>query len=163
VARRIGVPAPILMVLGGIAIGFIPGFPAVQLQPDLVFVVFLPPLLYVASIFAPLRDYKTNARAIGLLAVGLVLATAGAVAVTARVLGSGPWPRRTASTEEAHARAALAEAALALMLDLRARWPSHAELVDRLTAEYEHRAQHAEEHHDGELGAADRELHERDE
>jgi len=53
VARRIGVPSPILMVLGGIAIGFIPGLPAVQLQPDVVFVVFLPPLLYVASILAP--------------------------------------------------------------------------------------------------------------
>jgi monovalent cation/hydrogen antiporter len=92
-ARRIGVPAPILMVLGGIAIGFIPGLPAVELRPDIVFVVFLPPLLYVASIFAPLRDYKTNARAIGLLAIGLVLATAGAVAAAARVLiPSLGWP-----------------------------------------------------------------------
>jgi hypothetical protein len=42
VARRIGVPSPILMVLGGIAIGFIPGLPAVELRPDVVFVVFLP-------------------------------------------------------------------------------------------------------------------------
>src|SRR5438132_3326311 len=86
VGRRIGVPSPILMVLGGIAIGFIPGLPAVQLQPDTVFLIFLPPLLYFAAVFAPVRDYKTNARAIGLLAVGLVLATAGAVAVVARVL-----------------------------------------------------------------------------
>jgi len=60
--------------------------------------------------------------------------------------------------EEAHARAAIAEVALELMPDLRARWPGHAELVDRLTAEYEHRAQHAEEHHIGELGAADQAL-----
>ena len=63
VARRIGVPSPILMVLGGIAIGFIPGLPAIELRPDVVFVVFLPPLLYVASVFAPLKDYKRNARA----------------------------------------------------------------------------------------------------
>ena len=93
VARRIGVPSPILMVIGGIAIGFIPGLPAVQLEPDIVFLVFLPPLLYVASVFAPFRDYRTNARAIGLLAVGLVLATAGAVAAATRVLiPSLGWP-----------------------------------------------------------------------
>src|SRR5260221_4411175 len=93
VARRLGVPSPILMVLGGIAIGFIPGLPVVQLQPDAVFLIFLPPLLYVASVFAPVRDYKANARAIGLLAVGLVLATAGTVAATARVLiPSLGWP-----------------------------------------------------------------------
>jgi Na+/H+ antiporter len=86
VARRVGVPSPILMVLGGIAIGFVPGLPTVELQPDVVFLVFLPPLLYVAAVFAPIRDYKANARAIGLLAIGLVLATAGAVAVAARAL-----------------------------------------------------------------------------
>jgi CPA1 family monovalent cation:H+ antiporter len=60
--------------------------------------------------------------------------------------------------EEAHARAAIAEAALALMPELRERWPGHAELIERLQADYEHRALHAEEHHDGELGAADTEL-----
>jgi hypothetical protein len=59
--------------------------------------------------------------------------------------------------EEAHARAATAEAGLALMPDLRARWSGHAELVDRLKAEYEHRVQHEEEQHSGELGEADRE------
>ena len=92
-ARRIGVPSPILMVLGGIGIGFIPGLPPVQLQPDVVFLIFLPPLLYVAAVFAPVRDYKANARAIGLLAVGLVLATAGAVAAAARALiPSLGWP-----------------------------------------------------------------------
>jgi CPA1 family monovalent cation:H+ antiporter len=92
-ARRLDVPAPILMVLGGIGIGFVPGLPAVHLQPDVVFLIFLPPLLYVAAVFAPVRDYKANARAIGLLAVGLVLATAGAVAAAARVLiPSLGWP-----------------------------------------------------------------------
>ena len=85
-ARRLGVPPPILMLLGGIALGFVPGLPAIELAPDIVFLVFLPPLLYVAAVFAPLRDYKTNARAIGLLAIGLVLVTAAAVAAVARVL-----------------------------------------------------------------------------
>jgi monovalent cation/hydrogen antiporter len=97
VARRVGVPSPILMVLGGIAIGFVPGLPPVELRPDVVFVVFLPPLLYVASVFAPLQDYKRNARAIGLLAVGLVLATAATVAVAARFLiPSLGWPEAVA-------------------------------------------------------------------
>jgi CPA1 family monovalent cation:H+ antiporter len=86
VARRIGIPAPILMVVGGIAIGFLPGLPTVDLDPNVVFLIFLPPLLYVAAVFAPLRDYRANARAIGLLAVGLVLVTAGAVAVVVRAL-----------------------------------------------------------------------------
>jgi CPA1 family monovalent cation:H+ antiporter len=65
-----------------------------------------------------------------------------------------------ADHEEAHARAAIAEAALASMPELRSRWAGHLELIDRLQAEYEHRAQHAEEHHEGELGEADRELFE---
>jgi CPA1 family monovalent cation:H+ antiporter len=85
VARRLRVPPPILMLLGGVALGFIPGIPKVTLDPQVIFLVFLPPLLYVAAVFAPLRDYRTNAAAIGLLAVGLVIATAAAVAATARV------------------------------------------------------------------------------
>src|SRR5258707_2383460 len=86
IARRIGIPAPILMVVGGIAIGFLPGLPSVSLEPNVVFLVFLPPLLYVAAVFAPLRDYRAHASGIALLAVGLVLVTAGAVAVVARAV-----------------------------------------------------------------------------
>jgi CPA1 family monovalent cation:H+ antiporter len=89
VARRVAVPPPILMLLGGIALGFAPGLPSIELDPNIVFLVFLPPLLYVAAVFAPLRDYKTNARAIGLLAIGLVLVTAAAVAAVARSLIPG--------------------------------------------------------------------------
>src|SRR4030088_3289619 len=88
-ARRLGVPPPILMLLGGIALGFVPGLPPIALDPNIVFLLFLPPLLYVAAVFAPLRDYKTNARAIGLLAIGLVLVTAAAVAAVARSLIPG--------------------------------------------------------------------------
>src|SRR5260221_2226527 len=59
--------------------------------------------------------------------------------------------------EEMHARAAVAEAALAQLPGVRTRWPGHAELVDRLEAEYQHRVLHAEDHNDSEIGAADRE------
>ena len=86
VARRLGVPPPILMLLGGIALGFVPGLPAIELDPNIVFLVFLPPLLYVAAVFAPLRDYRANARPIGLLAIGLVIVTAAAVGAVARLL-----------------------------------------------------------------------------
>ena len=48
-ARRLGVPYPILLVLGGLGLGFVPGLPDVQLDPDLVLVLFLPPLLYVGA------------------------------------------------------------------------------------------------------------------
>jgi monovalent cation/hydrogen antiporter len=91
-ARPLGVPYPILLVLGGLVLGFVPGVPAVELPPDLVLVLFLPPLLYSASFFSSPRDLRADLRAISLLAVGLVLATMVAVAVTAHALVEGlPW------------------------------------------------------------------------
>jgi NhaP-type Na+/H+ or K+/H+ antiporter len=63
-AHLINVPYPILLVLGGLGIGFVPGMPQVELDPDLVLAIFLPPLLYSASFFATLRDLRANARAI---------------------------------------------------------------------------------------------------
>jgi monovalent cation/hydrogen antiporter len=92
-ARPLGVPYPILLVLGGLVLGFVPGVPAVELPPELVLVLFLPPLLYRAAFFASPRDLRADVRAISLLAVGLVLATMAAVAVTAHALIEGlPWP-----------------------------------------------------------------------
>src|SRR3954464_546547 len=85
-ATRIGVPYPILLVLGGLALGFIPGVPDVELQPELVLVIFLPPLLYSGAFFANLRELRTDLRPISLLSVGLVLATTTAVAVVAHAL-----------------------------------------------------------------------------
>jgi CPA1 family monovalent cation:H+ antiporter len=91
-ARPLGVPYPILLVLGGLLLGFVPGLPAVQLPPELVLVLFLPPLLYQAAFFSSPRDLRADARAITLLAIGLVLATMAAVAVTAHALVEGlPW------------------------------------------------------------------------
>ena len=77
------VPYPILLVLGGLALGFIPGVPELTLPPELVLVGVLPPLLYSAAFFTSLRDLRANFRPIGALAVGLVVATMLAVAVVA--------------------------------------------------------------------------------
>jgi monovalent cation/hydrogen antiporter len=91
-ARFVGVPYPILLVLGGLVLGFVPGMPEIALPPELVLVLFLPPLLYQAAFFASPRELRANLRVISLLAVGLVLATMAAVAVTAHALVDGlPW------------------------------------------------------------------------
>jgi monovalent cation/hydrogen antiporter len=82
-ARLVRVPYPILLVLGGLALGFLPGMPDVALPPELVLVAFLPPLLYWAGFFSSPRDLRADTRAISLAAVGLVLATTVAVAVAA--------------------------------------------------------------------------------
>jgi hypothetical protein len=84
-ARRIDVPYPILLVLGGLAIGLLPGLPRVELNPDLVLLVFLPPLLYAAAIATPVRELRDNLQPISLLAFGLVLATIAVVAVVAHL------------------------------------------------------------------------------
>jgi monovalent cation/hydrogen antiporter len=91
-ARAIRVPYPILLVLGGLVLGFVPGMPTIALLPELVLVLFLPPLLYSAAFFSSLRDLQADLGAISLAAVGLVLATMGAVAVTAHAVVAGlPW------------------------------------------------------------------------
>jgi len=83
IARRLPVPPPILQVAAGFLVGLIPGVAIPELDPDLVFFVFLPPVLWAAAFFTSLRDFSANRRAIALLAIGLVLATTAAVAITA--------------------------------------------------------------------------------
>jgi monovalent cation/hydrogen antiporter len=90
-ANRIKVPYPILLVLGGLALGFVPGLPRVELDPDVVFLLFLPPLLYVSALFTSWRDFRANLRPISLLAVGLVLMTTCAVAAVAHWAVELPW------------------------------------------------------------------------
>jgi monovalent cation/hydrogen antiporter len=93
IAQVVRVPYPILLVLGGLALGFVPGMPSIELSPDLVLVAFLPPLLYGAAFFTSLRELRANAVSISLLAVGLVLATTVAVAVVAHeVIPELTWP-----------------------------------------------------------------------
>lgn len=89
-ARRLDIPYPILLVLGGLALGFVPGgFSTLALDPDLVFLLFLPPILWAAAFFTSVREFKQNLRPIGLLAFGLVLTTTVIVAVVARWLMPG--------------------------------------------------------------------------
>ena len=91
VAARLGVPYPILLVIGGSLLGFVPGLPRVVLDPELVFLLFLPPLLYVSAIFTSWRDFRANVRAITLLAVGLVLMTTFVVAAVVHFVIGMPW------------------------------------------------------------------------
>lgn len=72
-ARRYGVPAPLLLVVLGIAGSYLPFIGAVRITPDLILVGLLPPLLYAAAVRTSLIDFRTNLRPIGLLSVGLVL------------------------------------------------------------------------------------------
>jgi CPA1 family monovalent cation:H+ antiporter len=81
-----GLPVPLLLVCGGLLLGFVPGLPRVELPPDLVLVAILPPLLYSAAFFTGLRDLRYNLRPIGLLAFGLVIATTVGVAIVAHAV-----------------------------------------------------------------------------
>ena len=77
-ARRLSVPYPIVLVIGGALFGFVPGVPEVKLDPNVVLVIFLPPLLYSTAFFANLGDIRANLRGITLSSVGLVLLTMAA-------------------------------------------------------------------------------------
>jgi Na+/H+ antiporter len=86
VAQLVRVPYPILLVVGGLGLSFVPGIPEIELPPDLVLIAVLPPLLYGTAFFTSLRDLRENAGAISLLAVGLVLTTMLVVAAVAHFL-----------------------------------------------------------------------------
>src|ERR671937_136838 len=91
-ARHLSVPYPIVLVIGGALVGFVPGVPEVKLDPEVVLVIFLPPLLYSAAFFANLGDIRRNLRGVALSSIGLVLLTMVAVAVVAHELVDGlPW------------------------------------------------------------------------
>src|SRR3989475_1713522 len=92
IARRLGIAYPIFLVSGGLLVGWVPGVPRIRIEPDLIFLLVLPPLLYVAAFFTPLRRLRANLGTIGSLAIGLVIATALAAAVVAHALIPGlPW------------------------------------------------------------------------
>src|SRR3954469_10718385 len=88
---RSGVPYPVALVLGGLVIGFVPGLPSPELDPDIVFFVFLPPLLYAAAIAVSAHELNANWAPITLLAIGLVLVTIAAVAAVANAVLGVPW------------------------------------------------------------------------
>ena len=93
IARRLGIAYPIFLVIGGLLLGLVPGLPRPDVQPDLIFVLVLPPILYTTAFFTPLRSLGANLGNISSLAIGLIIATAAAVAVVAHALIGGiTWP-----------------------------------------------------------------------
>ena len=92
VARKLALPYPVVLVLAGLALSFIPHLPQVRLDPNLVFFFFLPPLIYPAALFTSWRDFRRNLRPILLLAIGLVLFTTITIACVAHSIApSLPW------------------------------------------------------------------------
>ena len=92
IARGLGIAYPMLLVIGGLVVGLVPGMPAVHVDPELIFLIVLPPLLYIAAYFTPIRSLRANVVTISSLAVGLVIASAVAVAAAARaLLPDIPW------------------------------------------------------------------------
>ena len=92
IARRLGIAYPIFLVIGGLLLGLVPGTPRVEIDPDLIFLFVLPPLLYIAAFFTPLRRLRANLGTIGSLAIGLVVASAfAAAAVVHALIPRLPW------------------------------------------------------------------------
>jgi monovalent cation/hydrogen antiporter len=92
VACRLALPYPIVLVISGLALSFVPRLPEVRLNPEIVFYFFLPALLYPAALFTSWRDFRRNLRQILLLAIGLVLATTVTIAWIAHAIVPGlPW------------------------------------------------------------------------
>jgi CPA1 family monovalent cation:H+ antiporter len=85
VARRVGVPYPTLFVLGGLGLAFVPGLPRISLEPELILLVFLPPLLFSAAVATPIRDLRANIAPLLRLSIGLVVFTMVVVAVVAQL------------------------------------------------------------------------------
>lgn len=93
VAGALKISYPILLVIAGLVIGLFPGLPVIQITPDIVFLLFLPPLLFDAGRHMPWHDFKKNRYPIGRLAIGLVLFTTAGVAICAHYLIPGfTWP-----------------------------------------------------------------------
>src|SRR4051795_876276 len=85
-ARGAGLPAPVVLVVGGLALGYLPGLPEIRIDPDVVFLIFVPPLVHSAGYRTSPRRLRQEARCIGWLAIGLVGITIAAVAVVAHAL-----------------------------------------------------------------------------
>jgi CPA1 family monovalent cation:H+ antiporter len=96
VARRLRIADPILLVIGGVALGYLlealDDPPSLELEPDLIFLLFLPPILFAAAYFTPIRDFRANLRPILLLAIGLVLFTTVVVGLVVIALVPGIPP-----------------------------------------------------------------------
>jgi CPA1 family monovalent cation:H+ antiporter len=85
-AHKIGVPHPVLLVLGGLGLALTPGLPRIEIDPESVFLIFIPPLLYRAALLTSWRDFRSHLRAVLTLAVGVLLGTVAIVAAVAHAL-----------------------------------------------------------------------------
>src|SRR5881227_192186 len=90
-ARRVNIAPAILLLVAGIALAFVPGMPSLELPPELVLLLVLPPLIYSASVAMSWREFKYNLRPIILLSVGCVIFTAIAVATATHYFIGLPW------------------------------------------------------------------------
>lgn len=92
-AGKIKIPVPMLLLIAGIMIGFVPAMPEIEINPEIIMLLFLPPLLYDAAFNISFQQFKTNLNTIGTLAIGLVFLTTAGIAVIAYYLIPGmTWP-----------------------------------------------------------------------
>ncbi|WP_431294924.1 cation:proton antiporter [Pedobacter sp. P26] len=89
IADRIKIPYPILLIIAGIAVGFVPSLPPIDINPEIIFLIFLPPLLYDAAFNISFKEFKTNINTIFTLAITLVFITAIGIAVVAHYMIPG--------------------------------------------------------------------------
>src|SRR5213595_377267 len=107
IARHLGIAYPIFLVIGGLGLGLVPRIPRVEIDPNVIFLIVLPPLLYIAAYFTPVRNLRANLGTISSLAVALVFATALTVAMVAACsfpAFPGRWRSRSAPSSRHRTR-----------------------------------------------------------
>ena len=92
VAARSKIPSPILLVVTGVVLALVPGLPTVEIAPEFMLLVVLPPIIYTSAVAMSWREFRFSLRAISLLAVGCVLFTTAAIAAATHYLLGLPWP-----------------------------------------------------------------------
>lgn len=93
IAEKIKIPYPVLLLIAGILVGFIPGFEGITINPEVVFLIFLPPMLYDAAFNIPIKEFRANMNTISVLAITLVFVTTTGIAAVAHFLIPGmTWP-----------------------------------------------------------------------
>src|ERR1700761_4322675 len=93
IADKVKIPVPVLLLLVGIGIGFVPSLPDIELNPEIIMLLFLPPLLYDAAFNISFKEFRTNLNTISTLAIGLVFLTTAGIAAAGHYLIPGmTWP-----------------------------------------------------------------------
>src|SRR4051794_35181881 len=118
VAARLEIPPAILLVIAGVILALIPGLPSVELAPELVLLLVLPPVIYSAAVSMSWNEFKFNLRPISLLAVGCVVFTTGAVAAATHWLLGLPWRLAFSSAPSYRRRMPLAPLSIARRMQM---------------------------------------------